>query len=89
MSRRRFYLDLDVDDERGMAAGDLLLGPRVAYLVLEARPTDTAADVNRWTLTVRTIGPRPHTPLEWEATRQLARFGAREVHYRPHPRGRP
>lgn len=85
MTLRRFYLDLDHADP-GVEAGDLLIGPRVAYLVVEAQPTDTADDVNRWTLAIRTIGARPHTPTEWAATRQHARAGAREVHYRPHRR---
>lgn len=71
-----------------MTAGDLLLGPRVAYLVTDAHPTDTATDVNRWTLSIRTLGPRPGDPASWAAIRSHARHGAREVHYRPHRRGR-
>lgn len=78
---RRWYFDMRDGDS--IAAGDLLLGVRSCQLVLDARPTETALDVNRWTLTVRPLGPRPQSPAEWAAFRQHGRDGAREVEWVP------
>lgn len=77
---RRFYLDVHSEPVGGdhPEPGHLLLGPIAAYIILDAWPTETATDINRWTLTVRRCGtardPGPEA------------IGARVWRYLPHRR---
>lgn len=54
---RRFYYDLPLDEEDHPEAGDVMVGPRNAYRVVDARPTDSRVWENRWTVFVRPLGP--------------------------------
>lgn len=82
MKPRKFYMDLDPDDDEAIRPGDAMIGPRVVLLVLDAHPTDSDAP-NRWTLTVRSLGPRPTSYVDWMKMRAHLRDHAREIHYRP------
>lgn len=86
MNRRPFYLDLNDPEIGGIQPGDLLIGPRLAYLVTDAHPTESRTAPNRWTLRTRTLGPRPQWESEWEVFRSCGRPGAREIHFVRNPR---
>lgn len=78
---RRFYLDVHDPSLDGIERGDLLLGPRNAYLVIDAHPTESRTHDHRWTLQVAPLGARPITSTEWLSFRLRGRPGAREIHY--------
>lgn len=84
MKSRRFYMDLADSDHpravREMRVGDLLIGPNVAYIVLDCWPTETRRPVNRWTCTVRSLGARPRSLDQWALLRLLYP-AAREIAY--------
>lgn len=59
MSVRRFNYDLELDNPRAPQPGDIMVGARVAYRIVEARPVESRVWGNRWKLTVRRVGPSP------------------------------
>lgn len=61
---RRYYYDLPVSFDLAPEPGDVLRGPRVDHLVVDVWPTDSAIWPNRWTVTVRSLGPQRGTPNE-------------------------
>lgn len=56
MKARRFYIDKVLADETPIEAGDVLLAERVAYRVIDARPTESRIWANRWTVDVHPLG---------------------------------
>ena len=63
VTARRFYMDMDPRDRVGIQRGDLLIGPNVTKLVLDAWPTESRTATNRWTLTVQPLGRRRSTGI--------------------------
>lgn len=71
MTVRRFNYDLELDDPLTPQPGDILVGPRVAYRIVDARPVESRVWGNRWALRVERIGPSPqgHGVDPWDEFR--------------------
>lgn len=86
MKPRRFYMVLSDSDHpraiKEMRVGDLLIGPNVAYVVLDCWPTNGRDPRNKWTCTVRRVGQRPRSLDSWAQLRCLYPEG-REISYVP------
>lgn len=52
----RITYDLDLDDPRSPAPGDLIVSPGTAYRITAARPVDSRVWANRWALTCQRVG---------------------------------
>lgn len=61
-ARRRYYVDLALDDEDAPQPGEILRGPLVDHLIVDAWPTESDAWANRWTCVIRSLGPHDGRP---------------------------
>lgn len=79
---RRFYYDLPLDEPDHPEPGDVMVGPRNAYVVVDAHPTDSRVWENRWTVFLRPLGPMPD-----RARPPLPPEGGRHWNFSPYPPG--
>lgn len=61
---RRYMLDMAIGNEDAPAIDEVLRGPRVDHLIVDVWPTDSKVWPNRWTCTIRSLGPHDGCPRD-------------------------